>query len=175
MNVVLPITIGALGAIQIAAIASAPDPAEEGGLIMEDGKLKPARKMAGGGIVRGASHARGGVRGTGHFAGIEVEGGEAIIPKRAVENNPVLIHQLIHEGASRKIDSTAPGTATQKHFADGGFLTSVQSIEASQNTNAARSVNNIDTGIELPPIRVAVTDIAEGLQRMNVIDTNSNI
>jgi hypothetical protein len=175
VNVVLPITIGALGAIQIAAIASAPDPAEEGGLIMEDGKLKPARKMAGGGIVQGPSHARGGVRGTGHFAGIEVEGGEAIIPKRAVENNPVLIHKLIHEGASRKIDSTAPGTATQKHFADGGFLPSVQSLEASQNTNVARSVNNIDTGIELPPIRVAVTDIAEGLQRMNVIDTNSNI
>lgn len=175
VNVILPITIGALGAIQIAAIASAPDPAEEGGLIMEDGKLKPARKMAGGGIVQGASHARGGVRGTGHFAGIEVEGGEAIIPKRAVENNPVLIHQLIHEGASRKIDSTAPGTATQKHFADGGFLPSVESLEASQNANVARSVNNIDTGIELPPIRVAVTDIAEGLQRMNVIDTNSNI
>lgn len=51
-------------------------------------------KAAKGGIVQGPSHQAGGVKGTGSFSNIEVEGGEAIINKRATEKYKPLLEKI---------------------------------------------------------------------------------
>lgn len=53
--------------------------------LLSEGSAPKAPKFKGarGGLLQGPSHASGGIRGTGSFAGIEVEGGEALINKKA--------------------------------------------------------------------------------------------
>ncbi|MCA8829434.1 coiled-coil domain-containing protein [Hymenobacter pini] len=50
-------------------------------------KLGATIKGANGGLLEGPSHALGGIRGTGRFANVEVEGGEALTNARATSNN----------------------------------------------------------------------------------------
>lgn len=99
----------ALGAAQIATIAASPIEAADGGLLTEDGGLT---KLETGGVVQGPSHAAGGVRGTGAFNNVEVEGGEAVIPRDATERNAEVIHKLLTVGRRQKLaDGTAALTA----------------------------------------------------------------
>lgn len=51
-------------------------------------------KAAQGGIVQGKPHSQGGVKGTGAFGNIEVEGGEAIINKKATEKYKPLLERI---------------------------------------------------------------------------------
>ncbi|RSK33955.1 hypothetical protein [Hymenobacter metallilatus] len=50
-------------------------------------KLGATIKGANGGLLEGPSHALGGIRGTGRFANVEVEGGEALTNRQATANN----------------------------------------------------------------------------------------
>ena len=72
-------------------------------------------KFAEGGQLFGASHAGGGIRGTGSFSGIEVEGGEFITNRRATQNNAALLESINAFG-----DSVDFGRALG--FATGGTL-----------------------------------------------------
>lgn len=106
LGLALAAVVGALGAAQVANIIAQPVEAASGGLLTADGGIV---KAADGGVVRGPSHAGGGVRGTGDFAGIEVEGGEAIIPKAATAANRPLIDALLQSGGEAL--KLAAGTA----------------------------------------------------------------
>ena len=57
-----------------------------------------------GGIVEGPSHSEGGVRGTGRFNNIEVEGGEIVIPKVATANNIELLENIRKQGHVKKFN-----------------------------------------------------------------------
>lgn len=155
---VLVALYAALGAAQVATIAA--QPARKGGLLGEDGGLK---KLAGGGILNGPSHEAGGIRGTGSFAGIEVEGGEAIIPKRAVANNIELVKQLIEDGPIRKLRNGAlqiapPSSRLAAAAAEARSTEQVDRLQATVASTADRKVV------------VSVLDIAEAQQRVQVID-----
>jgi len=156
--------VGAIGAAQIATILATPLPtAKEGGLIGEDGQLTPSNKMAKGGYVRGRSHSQGGVRGTGRFNNIEVEGGEAVISNRVVRQHPSLVNSLVSMGSNPHI--TLPKTK----FADGGFIPNASDIQADSN-DLLRAINNID----LRPV-VAVTEITDAQKRVATIERSSKL
>jgi low affinity Fe/Cu permease len=154
----------ATGAAQVATILATPLPtAKDGGLIGEDGQLTPSNKMAKGGYVRGRSHSQGGIRGTGRFNNIEVEGGEAVISNRVVRQHPSLVNSLVSMGSNPHI--TLPKTK----FADGGFIPNASDIKADSN-DLLRAINNID----LRPT-VAITDINEGQKRVATIERSSKL
>jgi len=153
----------ALGAAQVASIAA--QPARDGGLLSRDGGLIKMRK---GGMISGPSHERGGVRGTGSFAGIEVEGGEAIIPKAAVVNNRAVVEALIKQGPTQKLrDGTLELMPSNPQMM--AAATAAQSSEQVDQLNA-----NINALADRRVV-VAVTDIAEASNRVGVIDSASAI
>lgn len=59
--------------------------------------------MAEGGVVQGPSHAGGGVRGTGNFANVEVEGGEAVINKESTARYKSLLSAINVAGGGRPL------------------------------------------------------------------------
>lgn len=61
-------------------------------------------KLADGGMLSGNSHASGGIRGTGRFGNIEVEGGEFVTNKRATANNFSAVSTLNALGDRVKFD-----------------------------------------------------------------------
>lgn len=174
-NVAAAALVGALGAAQVATIVAQPVEAADGGMLTDAGGVE---KMADGGVVRGASHASGGVRGTGRFANVEVEGGEAIIPRDATALNRPLVERLMNEGRR------APLTI----FADGGVLDqlgardhsatviSADAISAARANNPAAGLDELRSEFARAADRkvyVAVTDINEGQQRVDVVDTSA--
>jgi hypothetical protein len=88
-------------ASMFAAITQAQDAfGEMGGYLNDDGTISYGK----GGLVAGPSHAQGGVRGSGRFANVEVEGREFIVNKDATENNLGLLREINTFGAYRKFD-----------------------------------------------------------------------
>lgn len=175
---ILTALYGALGAAQVATIAATPIPARKGGVLKPGGGI---RQFAEGGIVDGPSHEAGGVRGTGAFAGIEVEGGEGIIPKAATARNMPVVEALIKEGSRRTFNVfrdggflPAPGQGIVQKFQTGGVIPPPSEALAedlaitSPEQAAAATVN--DAVANLPAPVVSVVDIAEGQNRAQVID-----
>lgn len=157
---VLVALYGALGAAQVATIAAQPIPeAKAGGLLDEDGKLI---KFAGGGIVNGKSHANGGVRGTGKFNNVEVEGGEAIISKTVVGRYPSLVSALIKKGS----DHTTP---LPKYFESGGMLPSIERVKDS-GADVLKAISQIN----FSPI-VEVVEITNAQNKVKTIEKVSSL
>lgn len=158
---VLAALVGAIGAAQIASILATPLPtAKEGGYLGEDGGLI---KLATGGILQGNSHDNGGIRGTGKFNNVEVEGGEAIISKRVVNQHPTLVKSLVAKGSN-------PNTPIPSYkFATGGFLPNTGDTRASSD-DIIKAINQI----EIRPT-VSVTDINTGQNRVDVIERSSKL
>lgn len=160
-SIVVAALYAALTAGQVATIAA--QPARDGGFLTPRGGLV---QMRAGGLLKGPSHEAGGIRGTGTFAGIEVEGGEAIIPKAAVANNRGLVERLIEDGPMRKLRDGAvfPSAA----------LADTASADARARAESAALVGSINA-LASRPVRVGVVDIAEGQQRVGVIDDVSSV
>lgn len=160
-NFVVAGLVGAIGAAQIASILATPLPtAKEGGYLGEDGGLI---KLATGGILQGNSHDSGGIRGTGRFNNVEVEGGEAIISKRVVNQHPTLVKSLVQKGSN-------PNTPIPSYkFATGGMLPNTGDTRASSD-DIIKAINQI----EIRPT-VAITDINEGQNRVSVIERSSKL
>lgn len=78
--------------------------------------VKAAAKLEDGGLLVGPSHAEGGIRGTGRFANVEVEGGEMVINKWSTARFLPLLEQINAAGRTRYLP--APGK-----MATGGVLT----------------------------------------------------
>jgi hypothetical protein len=111
--------------------------------------IDAVRPLEEGGILEGPSHAEGGIRGTGRFNNIEVEGGEYVINKRSTAKyKPIL--DFIN---------------ADKSYETGGVLTpnfeGLKTIDANQ--------------IIQPKVFLSVVDVAEGLNRVQVIDSNALI
>ena len=152
--IAVPVVLGIIGAAVATAIGIVGSirarltKAEEGGQLNNDGTLT---QYATGGMLHGNSHSMGGIRGTGKFSNIEVEGGEYIVNKKATLNNLPLLQQINSIGDSFK-------------FASGGLLT--------PNPEISELAAQIPTQ---PNIKVSVVDIIQGIERVNVIDQNSFI
>lgn len=77
-----------------------------------------SQKFASGGLLHGNSHAFGGIRGTGSFANIEVEGNEFITRKSASLNNLNALQTINAFGSSVRFAAVP----ISHRFADGGVL-----------------------------------------------------
>lgn len=147
LNFILASAVGVAGALQIATIALQPIPLREGG------------------ILPGPSHEQGGIKGTGAFAGFEVEGGEAIIPKSQVSQYPTLVDFLLGPNAYKP----------KSKFASGGIIPSVNTrvvdrLETSTTVRQANELLKSVSGIDIKPV-VSVVDITE---RQNKVATIEN-
>lgn len=161
-----------LGALQVATILAQPDPAEKGGMLGDDGRLI---KMAGGGKVAGNSHAQGGVRGTGKFNNVEVEGGEYIVNKRAVQRNQTAIETINTYGHATDFDvqpkKMTYGGLLNANVSPGLSNDTVQTVrQSSGNVSPSQLLENI----EIRPT-VAVTQIEEQQQKLRVIQNNATL
>jgi len=67
--------------------------------------VSATRKFKDGGELDGPSHDAGGIKGTGRFGNIEVEGGEYIINKQATRNNKDLLNKINMEGRWKKFEN----------------------------------------------------------------------
>ena len=88
-------------------------------------------KLEEGGLIAGPSHDKGGVKGTGAFNNIEVEGDEFVINKKQLKNNLPLIENINRFGALGK-------------FSNGGqFAPSQDALQGAQSSNAGSQINKI--------------------------------
>lgn len=167
LDFVLAAAAGAAAAFQIAAIET------------------QKSKLAKGGIVVGPSHDNGGVRGTGRFGNIEVEGGEFVVNKRATRNNPGLLHHINTFGTTRNltagINSYAPNRSpiARGRMANGGQIFD-GGMSARQNLQDVQSNINLknfisDAVSNLPAPVVLVKDINAGQQRNVTVQDRAKV
>jgi len=124
-------------------------------------------KMAGGGYLEGASHSAGGIRGTGSFSGIEVEGGEIIINKRSAARFRSLLNTINIAGGGRNL-------MPSNYNAAGGILPD-STRSALGNINAQIDYHRLAQAINnLPAPVVVVKDIASGLKAAQVKESRIN-
>jgi hypothetical protein len=101
-------------------------------------KLGATIKGENGGLLEGPSHALGGIRGTGRFANVEVEGGEQLVNRRATANNRSTLATINRYGA--KVEFMAVPKSLVRG-ASGGSLSEDGSLDvATANGGAMVSV-----------------------------------
>lgn len=159
VGIAMSIIVGALGAVQIAKIA-ATDFAR-GGLLRKFGLGGISNT---GGVLRGPSHALGGIPfSVGGRPGFEAEGGEAIINKRST-------------AMFRKELSAINEAGGGVRFAQRGAIFQTGSVLATSQTRSATSVAEGRQSIRdsvlqfmenMPPIMVTVEDINARQQEVN--------
>lgn len=162
VGIAMSILIGALGAVQIAKIAGIEF--AKGGLIKKffGGGLSNI-----GGILRGPSHAMGGIPFTvAGRPGFEAEGGEAIINKRSTAMFRNELSAINQAGGGRPF---ARGGVTS--FAAGSMISATATRQASTQAESSFNIRRIsDVLTSLPPPIVTVEDINA---RMQEYDTNT--
>ncbi len=128
-------------------------------------------KLAKGGLLSGPSHNDGGITGTGRFGNIEVEGGEFVVNKRATrENLPLLYHINNFKGNRPPMRS---GKMANGGMLDGGFAARRSQDAALSDVNIRNIVQ--DTVRNMPPSIVLVSDIENGVNRVNKVKERANV
>ena len=112
---------------------------------------QPSEYLADGGVIQGASHSQGGVRGSGRFSNVEVEGQEYVVNRKSSQKYKPLLDRINND-----------------KYATGGVL--------QPNFNALNNLSTQNTQqLQNQTIQVSVVDIVEGINRVSVIDQNSLI
>lgn len=155
----------AVGAAQLAAVASTPLPE------------KPTPKYANGGVLEGASHAQGGIKVLGGQA--EVEGGEYITNRQTTSSNVELLDFI--NSKRRRIDisdmiefyngNTRRNLQANKYkFADGGQLPMLRN-DISLNNEVINAMNAYAN----KPTVVQVVDIVDATDNLNKVKVLSGL
>lgn len=151
LNVVMAALVGALGAAEIATIAS--------------------QKLANGGVIQGKSHSEGGVKVLGGQA--EVEGGEFITNKRTTAKNlPLLEYINAHNDAVTMDDlesffgrkPSAYKRLSVARFADGGLIP-----QTAPNIDNRKLIKGMMQ--DNRPIVVSVVDVIDAEDRLRSVQT----
>lgn len=112
-----------------------------------------SQKFAFGGLLNGNSHAFGGIRGTGSFSNIEVEGNEFITRKSATLNNLNALQTINAFGSSVRFAAVPiahrhSDGGVLANFADGGVLPnttpSINTLQALQMPDYQASFDNLN-------------------------------
>lgn len=118
------------------------------------------QKFEDGGELKGPSHDNGGIRGTGRFNNIEVEGGEFIINKESTKNNKSLLEAINNQGRFKK-------------FANGGTL-EPNILGMNKVVSTSNTVNAIES-LAAKELQIGVVDIITAIDRVNKININTKI
>ncbi len=118
-------------------------------------------KLAQGGTLFGPSHAEGGIRGTGSFGGIEVEGGEMIINKRSARMYGPLLSRINQAGGGVPLIPTKA--------ANGGVLPGSMMSDL--------DYDRLASAIAATPVRayVVTQDITDSQDKLNLIQRKANL
>lgn len=122
--------------------------------------VKSFVKFENGGRLIGNSHSNGGIRGTGRFNNIEVEGDEFIVKKKVANKYPRFLQALNDERITP--------------YAEGGFLPS-DSLGVSSQIQQEIQQSQMIEAIKALDLSIAVTDISAGLDRVNQINVQSTL
>lgn len=114
----------------------------------------PASRFAEGGLLVGPSHAEGGITGTGRFANVEVEGGEAVITKKATALFGPLLSAINVAGGGKPLAPT-------RFAAMGGLIgPGMSAAPAGQLFDYDKLANKMVAAIErMPAPVVGISDI----------------
>jgi len=149
--------VGGLAAAQIAAIASQKFVGALGGLI-------PEEKLARGGMVHGPSHAQGGVKFNAGGRVVELEGGEAVITKRATQMFKPQLSAMNQAGG---------GIA----FADGGVTPGtsgmLQSTSVSGSQQMEELAKNIVSGINTKEVILTESSVTQSQSNVELVEVSS--
>ena len=118
-------------------------------------------KLAQGGTLFGPSHSEGGIRGTGAFGGIEVEGGEMIINKRSARMYGPLLSRINQAGGGVPLIPTKA--------ANGGVLPGSMMSDL--------DYDRLASAIASTPVRayVVTQDITDSQDKLNLIQRKANL
>lgn len=117
-----------------------------------------SQKFEDGGILDGPSHSNGGIKGTGRFNNIEVEGGEFIVNKRSTAQYLPLL---------KNINNGLPVQNSNK-FEEGGMLPNYNTI------NSLGNINDVIKDQINKPIMVSVQEINDVNSRVKAIENDSS-
>jgi hypothetical protein len=118
-------------------------------------------KLGKGGTLFGPSHSEGGIRGTGAFGGIEVEGGEMIINKRSARMYGPLLSRINQAGGGIPL---IPTKAANGAVLPGGSFSDLD-------------YDRLAVAIANTPIRayVVTQDITDAQDKVNIIQRKANL
>ena len=118
-------------------------------------------KLGKGGTLFGPSHSEGGIRGTGAFGGIEVEGGEMIINKRSARMYGPLLSRINQAGGGVPL---IPTKAANGAVLPGGSFSDLD-------------YDRLAVAIANTPIRayVVTQDITDAQDKVNIIQRKANL
>lgn len=142
-------------------------------LIEGDAPKPPKTKLADGGLLDGPSHAQGGIRGTGAFGNVEVEGGEAIINKRSTAMFSGILNAINIAGGGRALSPTgyaaAGGLVPASAFAPAGgsFM--------NPGTVTGIDYNELAKAMASQPIYVRPTEIVSQANKTNARKASTTI
>lgn len=164
-SLIVSVLMGALGAVQIGKIA---------GVTLARGGLLAVNKVFGrggvsqtGGVLRGPSHAMGGIPfSVGGRLGFEAEGGEAIINKRSTQMFKPILSQINQAGG---------GVAFQRggitRFQTGSVVASTQTRQAAANADARMDASRIIAALDKVQTVLVLEDFEA---KQGSVDTNRN-
>ena len=186
LGAVAAAAVGVLTALQVDNINQQIKAAEQ---MKHGGQLKDS-----GGKVIGESHDNGGVRGTGRFNNIEVEGDEFIVNKKSTQRNLKAIEQINKEGMNTTFKlipetsflstantstTSSPVTSFNTRLAKGGLIpnavlpdfnsirTALEKNETNTSTTKDIDFSAIVEAIKnMEPPVVSIVDINTGQQRV---------
>ena len=155
-------SIGAIAATAAASNVAAPVfiPLVIGAMAAGFAAVKSFVKFENGGRLIGPSHAEGGIKGTGRFSNIEVEGDEFIVKKKVARKYPRFLQAFNDELITP--------------YAEGGFLPS-DSLGVSSQIQQEIQQSQMIEAIKALDLSIAVTDISAGLDRVNQINVQSTL
>lgn len=142
-------------------------------LIDSDAPKPPKSKMAEGGLLEGPSHAAGGIRGTGSFAGVEVEGGEAVINRRSTARFAGLLNFINQAGGGKPLSPTT-------YAAAGGILSpaAYQPLGGrymNQGQSPVIDYGELAKAMAAQPVYVRPTEIVSKANQTNARKANARI
>lgn len=124
--------------------------------LMSNEVPKAPARMGGGGLLDGPSHAEGGIKGTGRFANVEVEGGEAVMSKRATAMFAPILSAFNVAGGGKPLTRT-------NYAAMGGIIGPSNFTGAMAGTGQPPAIdyNKLAKAVSNQPIYVIPTEIRD--------------
>ena len=137
-----------------------------------DKQIAAAQEAAMGGELSGPSHAQEGIRGTGAFGNIEVEGGEYIVRKKVVENNRDIIQKLNSLGDTTRFALVPADQSSIKYRAAYGAQVqeNFAGIQQALTENSASSLEPIVQAIRDIQISIGVDQITDQQKKVAKIE-----
>ncbi len=146
--------------------------------------VKRAATLEQGGLLDGPRHSSGGIRGTGRFANIEVEGGEFVVNRRATAQNLSLL-EMINAGS---LPQYIPAPQGQTRYAIGGQLPEAATAGGSGSSDVVaelralradvqevqRAVLIAPTRMPAPVLRIGDAAIDELSERQQALTADKN-